>query len=124
MSITINSRHESAHYNLWIVYLKQGDFDQAIVRFKNAIALNPNYAKAHYNLGNTYDKKGLWDNAIIEYETALALNPRYAEACNNLAVIYCFRRRDFRLAVEYYKRAIKLGYKVHPVLLEALHSYL
>lgn len=123
-AITINPRHERAHYNLGVVCFKQGDFDQAVVRFKNAIALNPNYAKAHYNLGNTYDKKGLWDNAITEYKKALALNPRYAEACNNLAVIYCFRRRDFRLAVEYYKRAVKLGYKVHPVLLDALKSYL
>jgi Tfp pilus assembly protein PilF len=124
MAIAINPRHERAHYNLGIVYFKQGDFDRAIVEFKNAIAINPSYAKAHYNLGNTYDKKGLWDKAITEYKKALALNPRYAEAYNNLAVIYCYRKKDFKLAVEYCKRAIGLGYKVHPVLLDALKSYL
>ena len=123
-TIAIDPRHERAHYNLGIIYFNQGDFDRAIVEFKNAITINPNYARAHYNLGNAYDKKGLWDKAITAYNKALAYNPKYAEACNNLAVIYCYRKKDFELAVTYCRRALELGYKVHPVLLEALKPYI
>jgi len=123
-ALAINPRHERAHYNLGVVYFKQGDFDRAIDKYKSTLKINPNHAKAYCNLGNAYNKKGLWENAITEYKNALAINPRYAEACNNLAVIYCYRKRDLKLAVEYCKRTIKLGYKVHPVLLEALKDYL
>ena len=122
-AIDIDPHHKRAYYNLGVVYFEQGDFDRAMVEFKNAININPNYAKAHYNLGNTYDKKGLWEEAIIEYKKALTINPRYAEACNNLTVIYCYRKKEFSLAAEYCKRAIKLGHKVHPVILEDLKSY-
>jgi Tfp pilus assembly protein PilF len=123
-ALAINPRHAKAHYNLGVIYFRQGDFDRAMVKFKDAIALNPNYTEAHYNLGNTYDKKGLWDNAITEHKKAIALNPRHAMAYNNLAVIYCYRKGDLKLAADYCKRAIKLGYEVHPVLLEALKSHL
>ena len=123
-ALAINPRHAKAHYNLGVVYFSQGNFDRAMVKFKDAIALNPNYTEAHYNLGNTYDKKGLWDNAITEHKKAIAINPRHAMAYNNLAVIYCYRKGDLKLAADYCKRAIKLGYEVHPVLLEALKSHL
>jgi len=123
-ALAINPRHAKAHYNLGVVYFRQGDFDRAMVKFKDAIVINPNYTEAHYNLGNTYDKKGLWDNAITEHKKAIAINPRHAMAYNNLAVIYCYRKGDLKLAAEYCKRAIKLGYEVHPVLLEALKAYL
>lgn len=123
-ALVLDPRHAKAYYNLGIAYFKQSKYDLAITEFKNAIAVNPDYARAHYNLGNTYDKKGLWDEAITEHKRALALNPRYAEACNNLAVIYCYKKKEFTLAAAYCKEAVRLGYKVHPMLLEALKPYL
>ena len=121
-ALSIDPLHEKAHYNLGSVYLEQGRFDEAIHAFKNAILINSDYTQAHYNLGCAYDKKGMWDEAIAGYERALSLNPGYAEACNNLAVIYCYRKKDFTLAARYCKRAMELGYKVHPMLLDALKS--
>jgi len=121
-ALSIDPLHEKAYYNLGNVYLEQGRFDEAIHAFKNAILINSDYTQAHYNLGYAYDKKGMWDEAIAGYERVLSLNSGYAEACNNLAVIYCYRKKDFTLAARYCKRAMELGYKVHPMLLDALKS--
>src|SRR4029077_13417190 len=47
-----------AHYNLGIALQDQGETDQAITHYRQAIALRSNYAEAHYNLGHLLAEKG------------------------------------------------------------------
>src|SRR5438034_3640116 len=62
-----------AHYNLGIVLRDQGETDQAIAHYRQAVALRPNYAEAHYNLGRALVEKGEVDEAIAHYERSLAI---------------------------------------------------
>jgi protein O-GlcNAc transferase len=43
-----------AHTNLGSLLREQGQLDQAIAHYHQAIALDPDFAEAYLNLGNTY----------------------------------------------------------------------
>ncbi len=53
---------------LGITYYKEGEFDKAIERLKEAIELDPNIAEAYYYLGLVYEAKGIDEEAIKAYE--------------------------------------------------------
>jgi Flp pilus assembly protein TadD len=57
-------------------------WDEAIFRWKKAVALEPDSPSAHNNLAVAYEKKGLWEEARKEYELALKLSPenKYIQA--------------------------------------------
>ena len=64
------------HYNLGVLQMKAGDYEQAVKEFKFSVLLNPNDALAHYNLGFIYDSqlKDL-DSAIYHYSNYVRLMP-------------------------------------------------
>jgi len=57
---------KAAESNLW---------DEALFRWKKALAENPNDAAAYNNLGVAYERKGLWEEAEEAYLNALKLDP-------------------------------------------------
>ena len=96
-----------AHYNLGIVLRDQGETDQAITHYRQAVALRPNYAEAHYNLGRLLVQKGQLDDAIAHYKKALEINPADAEAHNNLGVtLFGSGRVDD--AIAHYQKAVTI----------------
>ena len=96
-----------AHYNLGIVLSEQGEADQAIDHYRQAVALRPDYAEAHYNLGRLLVEHGQLNDAIAHYERAAAINPADAEAQNNLGVtLFGIGRADD--AIAHYQKALEI----------------
>jgi protein O-mannosyl-transferase len=96
-----------AHYNLGIVLSEQGEPDQAIEHYRQAVALRPDYAEAHYNLGRLLVNLGQLNDAVVHYERAVAINPGDAEAQNNLGVtLYGMGRADD--AIAHYRKALAI----------------
>lgn len=58
---------DAAQRDLW---------EEAIFRWKKALADDPNSAAAHNNLAVAYEKKGMWEEAEKEYKIALGLRPQ------------------------------------------------
>ncbi|HYL10121.1 MAG TPA: tetratricopeptide repeat protein [Candidatus Acidoferrales bacterium] len=56
-------------------YMKKGDYDAAIDRFKDAAAFHPGYALPFKLLGEAQEKKGLKSEAVKSYEQYLKLYP-------------------------------------------------
>ena len=121
-SLVINPNNVEAHYNLGLAYYKKGSLDKAISRYKKALAINPHYAEVHNNLGIAYSKKGIVDEAISEYKKSLDLKPNLAEAHNNLSVAY-YHKENYKLAIVHCNKAVELGGRVNPKLLELLKPY-
>jgi tetratricopeptide (TPR) repeat protein len=96
-----------AHYNLGIVLSEQGEADQAIDHYRQAIALRPDYAEAHYNLARLLVDLGQLNDAVVHYERATAINPADAEAQNNLGVtLFGIGRADD--AIAHYQKALEI----------------
>ncbi len=89
-------------------YYLNGDYDQAIQDYDQAIRLSPDFALAFYNRGNAYLRKGNDELAIKDYDTAITLKPEYAKAFGNRGVAY-ERLGKHDQAVWDYRRQYELG---------------
>ncbi|MBS0311506.1 MAG: tetratricopeptide repeat protein, partial [Proteobacteria bacterium] len=104
--------------------MAQGALDEAIARYRQAIALQPNHANAHYNLGNALKEQGRMDEAIASYRKAVALTPNYAQLHSNLGdALQTQGRLDEAIAS--YRKALRLDsnlVEVHYNLGDALRE--
>lgn len=75
-------------YNLSLVHLRNGNFDEAIRILNKAIALKPNYNHALCTLGLAYSMKGEFQESINQLKKCLNIDPSMTEAHNYLGVAY------------------------------------
>ena len=61
-------------------YMKRGDTDGAIARFKDALLHKPDYAEACLLLGRAYEKKNSPATAISYYQRYLKILPNTSES--------------------------------------------
>ena len=72
------------HFRRGYCFEHDGNTENAIVEYKEAIKEYPDYFEAHYNLGRLYlDRQG-YSDAIAEFKIAIQLRPDDANAHNNL----------------------------------------
>jgi len=120
-AIELDPQYTNALYNLGNTYYSVGNTKGAIVSYEKAIALDPYYTFAYNNLGVVCSDIKKYQESIELLKKALELNPDYADAHNNLAVTY-FHSGQYDLAEKHCRKAVSLGYKIHPGFLEALES--
>ncbi|MCK4809910.1 MAG: tetratricopeptide repeat protein [Candidatus Omnitrophica bacterium] len=87
-----------------------GDIDQALNLYKEALMFYPENYALHYNLGVVYLKKRDYLNAAKEFEAAVSLNSRDAgDAYYNLGAIYESFLNNKEKATKYYKKYLKIS---------------
>lgn len=86
---------------------RQGEIDQAFLRFQQAEQKATKDPTVHYLLAQSLETIGREDEAITHYQKALELNPRLPEPRYNLAIIYN-RRKDYAAAASELKTAITI----------------
>jgi len=62
------------------------------------------------------------EEAIHSFQRALEIHPKFGEAHYNLALIY-YEKQEFKLAIQHFDQAGKLGVVVDPKFLERLKPY-
>jgi len=85
----------------------QGDFDDAIDDFDEAIRLDPQYALAYNNRGSARIGMGDFDHAIEDLNQAIALEPKYALAFNYRGSAW-IAKGDLDRAIGDFNEAIRL----------------
>ena len=88
--------------------LDQGEYDQAIAQFSEALSIDPNYAAAYEGRGNVYLVQGYYGTAIADYDHIILLYPKYAYAYFRRAVAY-YNKGDYERAIAGYNEAIKVN---------------
>jgi len=73
-----------AYNNVGAALLDEGQTEEAMGQFQEAILINPEDAEAHYNLGVALFKKNKTNAATSEFREAIRIKPDYAQAHNNL----------------------------------------
>ncbi len=75
-------------YNVGLVYLQNGKYDEAIPYFQKSLGLKPNFDLALNALGLTFFMKGEFQQAVTYFEKCLQVNPGLTEARNYLGSVY------------------------------------
>ena len=88
--------------NLGVEELIDGNIEEALIYFKNALFLNEESSIAWNNIGSTYTRLGNKKLAEYSYQLAFSLDDSNATSINNLARFYR-RAGDYALAREYEK---------------------
>lgn len=81
------------YFNLGTTLYDQGEHEQALTAFREAVSLDPQFAEAWNNLGETLRDRGDMDEAIRCYKQALAVQPGYDRANYNLGEFFCLAGR-------------------------------
>jgi tetratricopeptide (TPR) repeat protein len=114
-------------YNVGSVMYENGEYDEAMVYFKNILKeeLNPTVdqklcsANVYDSIGGVYSAKGDYDNALVEYLKALEIrleelgpnHPSTAGSYNNIGMVYD-EKGDYENALVEYRKALEIQLKV------------
>ena len=113
------------HNDLGICYMNKKRMADAISHFKRAVAIKPSYAPARNNLGTAYLALKEWDTAIGIFKDiskdALYGTPHYP--LSNIGLAY-YHKGEYKLALRYYKEALKIQETFVNALRGAGRSYL
>lgn len=71
-----------------IAWFTKGDYQRALVHFKEAQKTAPNHLQVLNNLASCYEVLGLHTESIATYKEALSVSPSFEEAIVNLAIVY------------------------------------
>jgi protein O-GlcNAc transferase len=97
----------SMYGNLGLAIHAQGNLDEAIACFRQALLLEPDHASTYNNLGNTFKSQGKLAVAAECYLQALSLKPDYAAAYSNLGATL-HDQGHLNEAVECYRAALSI----------------
>lgn len=101
-------RNHRAQLNLGVELERAGEYDEALVRYREAALLKPHDDGAYVNLGLSFYRKGDLREAMTCLQEALRLNPRNVSAYSNLGtVLYDSGQKD--KAREAFETALRLN---------------
>jgi tetratricopeptide (TPR) repeat protein len=86
----------------------QGNWDQAIIDYDEAIRVEPNYPLIYNNRGLANYNKGVYDQAIADFNEAIRLNPNYADAYRNRGRAY-YAKGGYDQAMADFDKALSLN---------------
>ena len=90
---------------------KNGEPEQAISYYKQAVSLTPNNPNLLYNMAVEYLKMSKFDEAAGLFKAVVQLNPKEKDAYYNLGVIYDSYLGDKDMAKFYYTKYLKVANK-------------
>ena len=95
-------------YNQGVYLQQQGQQEEAIAKFDEAILLDPQHVGAYNNRGIAYQNLGQYDRAIQDYDEAIRLNPQNTMTYNNRGSVYHTLGQHQR-AIQDYDEAIRIS---------------
>jgi tetratricopeptide (TPR) repeat protein len=74
--------------------VKEGDYEEAIKDFTEAIKIKPGYATAYFNRGNAWMGLGEYRNALKDFKKAIELDPKKREKASEKIKFCEFKIKD------------------------------
>jgi tetratricopeptide (TPR) repeat protein len=95
-------RIADTNIQLGIAYMRQGDYDTALVKLQKALKADPDSATANGTLALLYENIGENELAEKHFMTALRLSPEDPQTHNNYGQYLC-RHGEYTQALEQFK---------------------
>ncbi len=89
------------------IRLQDGQYEEAINEFSEALQKNPEHAMAHLGLSLTYMQMENYDAALQGFNTAIKLNPELAAAYADRGILYD-RMGQHEKALADYRKALEM----------------
>lgn len=89
------------------VYYAEGNYDQAVGAFDQAVEMNPNFEWIWFSLGRTHSQRKDYTKAMEAYQKTIRVNPENVNAWIDLGIIYCDEQGNYPHAVEAFQKAIR-----------------
>ncbi len=106
-TLTKNPQCWLAHNNLGNILLRDGNANDAIAHYEQALRIKPDYVEAHNNLGKALAQIGRSREAIAQYEEALLIEPNYPGLHNNLGIAL-YQSGQHKEAVAQFEQALRI----------------
>jgi tetratricopeptide (TPR) repeat protein len=101
------TNNDVAENNLGIVYLRQGNVDEAISLLQAAVDLRPDNSPAHENLAKALLQKGDVGDAVIHYRKLLELQPDNIEV-HNIVGTFLIQQGHIKEGVEEWQKVLAI----------------
>jgi hypothetical protein len=95
--------HVRAHFDRGIAWAQNGDYEQALDAWRQALGLAPDLAEAYAAMGSVYMALGCWQEAVHSYQQAIQAAPGLLECYYGLGSAYG-RLGDFDHAIESFEQ--------------------
>lgn len=103
-AIELKPKYTDAMFNLGLVYMLKGAYEDSIRQFKDLVPISPKDPDVYFNLGNAMiqlaktkkdpEKKSLYEEGIGIYKKALELDRKHTGASVNLALALMDLKRE------------------------------
>lgn len=117
----VNDRRELSLYNLGLISIEDGEYEDAIGYLKGALRIRRDASDTYYYLARAYRGLGEPDAAFEQLETALAFDPNYAQAHFLMGELYLDDEDEVNAAV-HFRLAYDLAPDADPAI-EALEAF-
>lgn len=103
---TVNQSKWQDHYEAGLNFLKEDNYEEAIIEFSAAIKINDRKAEAYTGRAKAYVLGNMEEKAISDYSKVISLDETAADAYIGLGTIYN-EKKDYKQAI----KILNQGYK-------------
>ena len=97
-----------AYVNYGLIFMRRGQYDEALRYYRLALELAPNWHIIHINLGIAYQQLGKWDQARYHFDRAVQTEQYSAQALVYRGE-YFLKRKEYAAALQDFKASIALS---------------
>jgi len=99
-------KEANIHYEMGILYYREGDFIRALQELVKASEINPKDKHIWNALGLAYRERKLFKEAEDAFKKAIDIDDKFSDAYNNLGVLY-LQQNKFKEAIDAFQEALK-----------------
>jgi tetratricopeptide (TPR) repeat protein len=106
-ALRVTSGNHVAHTNLGLLLAGQGELDEALDHYAEALRIKPDLIEARMNMGAALAEQGKLQEALLQYRKVLELKPGFAGAHYNLGNLLT-AQGDVAQAAGHFREALRI----------------
>jgi protein O-mannosyl-transferase len=107
-ALKVTSNNYVAHFGAAAEFFEEGNYEEAIRHYREAVQIKPDYIDALNGLGLSLYQTGKIDEAIEYYRRAIEISPRFIKVYPNLGIALAAKGK-FADAISLYNKGLQMA---------------
>jgi tetratricopeptide (TPR) repeat protein len=107
-ALQINPKQANVYKSIALLYMKKGQFDDAVTQFRRALEIQPQLPDVYVNIGHSLMMSGQPEEAIEALQKEIQISPDADFAYFLLGQAH-LQQKEYQKAQEYYEAVIKIN---------------